>query len=72
MGFNALPALPAPPMGNDAAVIGNYARRLYSVLTQWQTILANTNFLGAKGHLTISSDAPSSSDGNDDDIWVQY
>jgi hypothetical protein len=72
MGFNALPALPSPPTGNDAAVVGDYVRRLYSVLTQWQTILANTNFLGGKGYLTISDDAPSSSDGNDDDIWIEW
>jgi len=49
-----------------------YIKKLHSALSQWQLSLNNTKFLGsADGNLTISTLAPDSTDGHDDDIWIK-
>jgi hypothetical protein len=73
MAQNSLPQIPMPGNLQSPTEINAYIRQLYSVLSRWQLLLNSTKFLGsASGHLTISDVAPTSADGEDEDIWVKH
>ena len=73
MAQNTLQSIPSPGELKTISEINAYVKNLYTTLYQWQLSLNNTKFLGsAAGHLTISSSIPASTDGHDDDIWIQH
>lgn len=72
MAQNTLQQIPSPGEPKTVAELTAYIKKLHAALTQWQLSLNNTKFLGsAAGHLTISSVAPATTDGHDEDIWVK-
>jgi len=72
MAQNTLQPIPSPGNLKTVEECSAYIKKLHSALSQWQLSLNNTKFLGsAAGHLTISTVAPATTDGHDEDIWVK-
>jgi hypothetical protein len=72
MGRNMLPVLPVPTKLKSIEDANDYIQKLYAVLSKWKLVLANTGFLGAEGNLTLSTNAPASSDGEEGDVWIKH
>lgn len=72
MGRNLLQALPAPKKFKTVEEASEYINQLYVVLAKWKMVLSSTGFLGAEGNLTLSTSAPTSTDGEHGDVWVKY
>jgi hypothetical protein len=76
MAQNLLPTIPNPPTIRTIEDVDAYIKLLYSTLSSWKTVLSNTGFLGTvgsnSGHLIFSTKDPTSTDGDDGDVWVSY
>lgn len=76
MAQNLLPTIPTPPAIKTIGDADTYIKLLYATLSKWQIVLSNTGFLGTigsnSGHLFFETSDPTSTDGDDGDVWVSY
>ena len=48
-----------------------YLKQLYDLLCKWRQLLVTMDITGGQGYITISTVAPTSTDGEENDIWIK-